>query len=105
MDAGGGNEIIPGKWTHVVAIHDGTKDKIFINGTLANSKDVAGALNDTEFPLGIGFDAIDNGSFFDGNIDEVQIYNYAMSDQDVAELYTSQSTFTGVSSYRSILFI
>jgi hypothetical protein len=98
MDAGGGNEIIPGKWTHVVAIHDGTKDKIFINGTLANSKDVAGALNDTEFPLGIGFDAIDNGSFFDGNIDEVQIYNYAMSDQDVADLYTSQSTFTGSAS-------
>lgn len=96
MDAGGGNELVPGKWTHVVAVHDGTKDKIFINGVLANFKDVTGTLNDTEYPLGIGYDAIDKGSFFDGQLDEVQIYNYALSDQDVSDLFAAQSTFPGV---------
>lgn len=98
MDAGGGHELVPGVWAHVVAVHDGTNDKIFINGALANSKAVSGTLKATTHPLGIGFDAIDNGSYFNGSLDEVLIYNYALTDGEVAALYTQQSTFPGSTS-------
>ena len=95
MDAGGGHELIPGQWAHVVAVHDGTTDKIFINGLLANSKAAPGNLLSTSRPLGLGYDAIDGGSFFKGNLDELKFYNYALTDAEIATLYTTENTFSG----------
>jgi hypothetical protein len=95
MDAGGGNELPIGKWTHVVMSHDGTKDKIFINGVLAAEKVVSTDLNSTTKPLGIGYNPIDGGNWLDGAIDEVEIYNYALADAAISALYTAQSTFPG----------
>jgi chitodextrinase len=95
MDAGAGNELKPGSWTHVIAIHDGTNDKIFINGVLANSKAVAGNMNSTTKPLGIGFNPIDGGNWFDGVIDDVEIFNIALTDVQANALYTAQSIFPG----------
>jgi len=86
MDSGGGNELPVGQWRHVVMVHDGLKDKIFINGNLANEKDVVGALNSTDHPLGIGNNPIDGGNYFKGSLDEVQIYNRALSNAEVTAL-------------------
>lgn len=91
MDSGGGNELIPGEWTHVVMVHDGTKDYIYFNGEEVANKDVVGTLNATTHPLGIGYNPIDGGNYFDGNIDDVEIYNFALSAEDVADLYALQS--------------
>lgn len=90
-DMDSGTPLALDTWTHVVMVHDGTNDKIFLNGVLANTKSVAGALDKTKYPLGIGYDPIDNGSFFDGAIDDVQIYNEALSDAEIADLYDAQS--------------
>jgi chitodextrinase len=95
LDAGGGNELVPGTWTHVVVTHDGTEDKIFINGAMVNSKSSAGALKSTTYPLGIGYNAVDGGNWFDGTLDEVDVYNYALSNAEVADLYTATATFPG----------
>ncbi len=92
MDAGGGNELVPGTWTHVVASHGPVQDKIYINGVLAASKDVGGALNSTTHELGIGWNPIDGGNYVDGSIDEFRIYNRDLTDQEVADLYTEQHT-------------
>jgi hypothetical protein len=53
-----------GAWTHVVMVHDGTKDIIYFNGAQVAEKNVAGAFDKTRHPLGIGYDPIDNGGFF-----------------------------------------
>lgn len=92
LDAGGGNELVPGTWTHAVFVHDGTKDKIYINGALVAEKDSPGNLANTTHPLGIGYDPIDVANYFNGSMDEVQIYNYAMTDTEIADLYTAQNT-------------
>jgi hypothetical protein len=94
MDAGAGNELVPGEWAHVVAVHGTVLDKIYINGVLAASKDVGGPLHDTKYPLGIGWDPIDQGSYMNGDIDEVRIYNTPLSDAEVAALYAEQNTPT-----------
>jgi chitodextrinase len=91
MDSGGGNELPVGVWKHVVMVHDGTTDKIFFDGVLKASKNVSGTLNATTKPLGIGYDPIDNGNYFNGSLDEVQIYKKALSDAEVAALYAAQS--------------
>ena len=96
MDAGDGNVLPVGVWKHVVMTHDGAKDKIFIDGVKKAEKAVVGNLLSTVNPLGIGYDPIDNGSFFNGSLDEVQIYNYAFAEADVTALYTVQSTSPAV---------
>ncbi|MCC6410355.1 MAG: T9SS type A sorting domain-containing protein [Saprospiraceae bacterium] len=95
MDSGDGNELPVGVWTHVVMVHDGAKDKIFIDGTLAAEKVVAGTLNSTTKPLGIGYNPIDGGNWLNGSLDDIELYNFALSDGDIAALYTAQSTFPG----------
>lgn len=96
MDSGTGNELKPGEWKHVVMIHDGTVDRMYMNGVKVNQKAYTGALKSTIHPLGIGYDPIDKGSFFDGQLDDVEIYNYAFTDQDVTTLYNTQAKFPGV---------
>ena len=98
MDSGDGNALVPGKWTHVVMVHDSIKDLIYLNGVLANSKNVVGNLNMTKYPLGIGYNPIDGGNFFDGDLDEVQLYNTDLSALQVSALYTLQSTAPSVPS-------
>jgi hypothetical protein len=65
MDSGG-SSITPGAWTHVVMTHDGVNDKIYFNGLEVASKAVAGTLNSTTHPLGIGYNPIDGGNYFEG---------------------------------------
>ncbi|HJW31005.1 MAG TPA: LamG domain-containing protein, partial [Saprospiraceae bacterium] len=91
-DMDSGTPLVPGTWTHLVFVHDGVKDKIYMNGALAAQKDVVGLLNSTSKPLGIGYNIIDGGSYFDGSLDNILIYNVALSDQEVFDLYTAQST-------------
>ncbi len=91
MDAGDGNALPVGVWKHVVMTHDGTNDKIFIDGVKKATKAVTGNLKSTVNPLGIGYDPIDNGSFFNGSLDEVQVYNYALTEGEVTALYITQS--------------
>ena len=91
MDAGDGNALAVGVWKHVVMTHDGTKDKIFIDGVKKAEKAVVGNLKSTVNPLGIGYDPLDNTNYFNGAIDEVQIYNYSFTEGEVTALYTAQS--------------
>ena len=94
-DLDSGTPLTLGTWTHVVMVHDGLKDIIYFNGAQVNEKNATGALDPTTYPLGIGFDPIDNGGFFDGALDELAIYNVALSAAEIAFLYTAESTFPG----------
>ncbi len=76
-------------WTHVAVTFDGSHRKIFINGVL-NASD-----NETILPanvvtnLYIGNRAGDPDRGFDGIIDEVRLYGYALSETDIQALYSS----------------
>ncbi|MDQ3016808.1 MAG: LamG domain-containing protein, partial [Bacteroidota bacterium] len=79
MDSGDANFLQVGVWTHVVMVHDGAKDIIYFDGGLVAEKAVVGNLNNTSFPLGIGYNPIERNLFFKGALDEVAIYNGALS--------------------------
>lgn len=90
MDAG--NPLPIGQWTHLAMVHDGSRDIIYVNGVKANEKNTAGNLDATEYPLGIGYDPIDENFYFKGAIDEVEIYGSALTETEIANLYTAQNT-------------
>jgi chitodextrinase len=92
MDSGDGNEMVKGFWWHVVMTHDGTDDKIYVNGQIANSKPAPGKLNPTARSLGMGGNPVEGGQYFDGALDELKIYNRALTASEAAGLYNTGTT-------------
>ena len=85
--AGGGTPEV-GVWHHVVGTFDGFVIKIYVDGSEVGSTDYAGAIKDTDYKVGIGSfygDAWRHG--FDGTIDEVRIYNRALTADEIRWLY------------------
>jgi hypothetical protein len=74
-------------WTHLTGTFDGTTWKIYFNGLLDNSADDDAP---TETAMRVLIGAVDaNGNpiqNWEGVIDDVRIYNRALSDTEVADL-------------------
>jgi hypothetical protein len=65
-------------WTHLAATYDGQYMRLYVNGVLVSSKTQTGTLLSSTNPLEIGGDSI-FGQFFAGTIDEVRVYNTALT--------------------------
>jgi len=79
-----GGLIQTSEWTHVVGTHDGNTAKLYINGVLNESKLQNGDLNAFGTNLTLGNN---NQDFWAGSIDELYIYNRALSPAEVTQLY------------------
>ena len=78
------------KWYHLVGTYDGNDIRIYINGVPKNTNDTGEfAVGTTDEPLYIGasFYGVKLGSFFEGRIDDVRIYNRALTAQEIASRY------------------
>jgi Concanavalin A-like lectin/glucanases superfamily len=73
------------QWYHVVGTWDGTTQTIYING-VGNSQALSGVFTTTATAFRIG--TLNSANrFFDGKIDDVHVYNRALSDAEVKQLY------------------
>ena len=82
----GSKEIALGQWQHVAGVYDGRKMYIYVNGVLDTSQDASGSINTNDVRLQIGSNTEVEDRFWSGLIDEVRIYNYALSQAEVAAL-------------------
>jgi hypothetical protein len=71
------------KWTHLAATYDGLSEKLYVNGALVGSRPQTGTINVSSAPLRLGGNSI-WGEFFTGYIDEVRVYNRALSQAEIA---------------------
>ena len=76
-------------WYHVVGTYDGILLRIYINGTLENTLPASWPLITSTSPLSIGKRSNLNDRYFNGNIDEVAIWNRPLSSQEIQVLYNS----------------
>ena len=74
-------------WTHLAAAFDGTTQRLFVNGVQVASRAQSGALTTSTGPLTIGHNFY--GEHFTGLIDEVRIYNRALT---VTEIQADMAT-------------
>jgi YD repeat-containing protein len=81
---GSANSLPLGEWTHVVGTYDGTRMRLYINGVQVNSIAISGQINCHAEPLRIGGEA---GAYFQGQIDEVRVYNTALSAAEIRNRY------------------
>jgi len=65
-------------WAHLAATYDGVTMRLYVNGVPVVSRAQTGAIETSTNPLQIGGDSI-YGQYFMGRIDEVRIYNRALS--------------------------
>lgn len=79
-----------GSWHHVVARQEGTAANLYVDGILRASGSVP-AIGNGEGSINIGrFNSGDHW-YFTGQMDEVRIYNRALSHAEIVELFTSGS--------------
>ncbi len=91
------SESIPtNEWVYVAMTYDGRYTKIYINGELKGIEKANGELNTVNQKLYIGSYS-GNTYSFNGIIDGMKVYNYALSDSDIAYIYTTYPTNTTVS--------
>jgi hypothetical protein len=85
-----GPAVQPGAYAHLVGVYDGTTMFFYVNGVLAGQRNVVLAPNDQN-PLRIGGGATegDGNFFFDGDVDEVAIYNTALSEERILAHYVA----------------
>ena len=81
------------QWTHIVGKYDGTEIKLYVDGVEISSAPVAGSISNsiTTFDIGAGKTGAGTNEPFEGKIDEVKIWNRALSDQEIANMESNES--------------
>lgn len=84
-----GSTLETGRWYHVIGTYDGTNQRLYVNGELDAGPQAAGLDVNNENPLRIGAGQNEGSAnfFFHGDIDDVRIYNRALSDEEARRLY------------------
>ena len=75
-----------GEWVHIAFTNDGETATIYINGEAAAEGEVPGTLSANDDPWRIGQDCERENYVFAGIIDEVRLWNRALSAADIADL-------------------
>ncbi|AGA31260.1 DUF4082 domain-containing protein [Singulisphaera acidiphila] len=69
-------------WTYMTATYDGAAMRLYINGTLVQTRSLAGTIITSNNALRIGGNTI-WGEYFNGLIDEVRVYNRALAPSEI----------------------
>jgi hypothetical protein len=69
-------------WTHLAFTYDGATFRIFVNGVQVATRAQAGAISASAQVLRIGGNSV-WGEYFQGRIDEVRIYNRALTQAEI----------------------
>ena len=81
-----------GQWTHTLVSYDGNKLKLYLNGNLDYENQIID--NFPESPSSVAFIGNSwgaNNDFFPGQIDDVGIWNRALTEKEIQNLYTSST--------------
>src|SRR5262249_50236266 len=94
-EAIGSSQVALNTWTHLAATYDGSALRYYVNGTLTDSQNHTGQINTSTGALRIGGNSV-WGEDFKGLIDEVRIYNRALSAAEIQADMNTAPTVTAV---------
>lgn len=88
-----------GNWRHIAIVKQGTTVSGYVNGILTTPYNSSGSIPSTQDfsgePTFIGVYWRTNGFLFNGKIDEVAVWNSALSSCDVKGIYEATTTVSG----------
>jgi len=83
---GGSVNVNDGEWHHVVGVYDGSKIYLYVDGVVDNSEPTSGIIDSNPEHVFIGGNSQQPGREWNGLIDDVRIYNHALSPAEIAGL-------------------
>jgi len=86
----GSTEVPANQWHHAAAVYDGKQVCIYVDGKVDVCRNWTGGIGQNDFEVLIGENDQENGRYFDGLIDDVRIYNYALSKTEIETLAEGQ---------------
>jgi len=77
------------EWYHVALVYDGENLSFYLNGEKKqNSEALQGYIENRDCPMQIGHSGDEaNGSYFQGQIDDLRVYRRALTKSEVTDLY------------------
>jgi hypothetical protein len=105
-DLNGGPNVPFNEWTHVVATHDGSVNRLYVNGVLvATSGAVTYVPNTTAgvFRIGGGLSENSGGDFWPGGIDEVAMYSAQLTDAEILAHYQNGTNAAPAQPYNQLV--
>jgi len=75
------------RWYFLAATYNGGQVDLYLNGNLDSSHITSGTIEVNDRPLGIGYFKNEYRDFMSGIIDELRIYNRALSEPEIQVLY------------------
>jgi gliding motility-associated-like protein len=82
--------LLTNTWSHFVYTHDNDSAKIYLNGDLVQSVAISGGLTYNALPVRFGGRPGDGWHPFNGDLDDIGIWNRALSACEIQNLYSSQ---------------
>jgi len=90
----GSTNVNDGHWHHVAGVYDQEKLYLYIDGSLDASAEVSGTIRVNDEPVYIGENAQMPNRFWNGLIDDVRIYSYALSTEEISAIAQSALFFS-----------
>jgi hypothetical protein len=72
-----------GEWHHVGWVYDGTMNYLYVDGEVDATEENSGEITVSSFPLYIGDNSQATGRFWTGLIDDVLIFNRALTQEEI----------------------
>ncbi len=93
IDLDSETKLIAGIWYNVNVLYSGSDYEIYLDGNLDSFSSWSGGLLQTNIALTFAqMLPTDNGYNFNGSLDDIRIYDYALSPQEILNLYNLNST-------------
>ena len=89
-------------WTHLAGTYDGAMMRLYVNGVQVSSRAQTGSIHTSTGVLSIGGDGL-YGQYWAGRIDEVRIYNRALSQAQIQSDMNTALTISIISNQSTIV--
>ena len=79
------------QWHHVGWVYDGTMNYLYVDGEVDATEENSGQITVSSYPLYIGDNSQATGRYWNGLIDDVMIFNRALSQEEVQNIMQSSA--------------
>lgn len=83
------------EWFNVVGTYDGSTQRVYINGAQTNSWDWTGSISSNTDPLDFGYKVAGDNAWYNGDLDDLRIYDRVLTPAEVMQLYDENSNYLG----------
>ncbi len=83
-----------GSWNHIVGTYDGSTMTLYKNGVSIGTRSTSGSITNSANNLNIGRRVSGSDRYFDGSIDDIQIFKHSLSPEQIQAIYQNRTINT-----------